>query len=360
MKKILFIMTLLWGGFTASSIKAQIDVNKVFPNAVMSKEIYDKAKAELDKPESPFKTLFETAIKAESDKNLNQATWWKANYNDATQADKDYIVREMNRIYYHCVTYLMTGEQKYLDKAADNLKEWTKGNVANHRSNINEHYYPPAVEGYSIIRNVISEADRKTIDNWVNKRLQVFKSDNDLRINNWGTCLLFQFYLYGTVLGDEDALNYFNTNYPEWVKQNLFPNGTTTDLLGRDAFAYHAYDLQLFAKICHLKAILEGYEVADVFYAQDVNWGASIKRSVDFWKPFILEPTKYTHVEFVNTEYAPDKNRSDYNNTYNPGGTVYAVDELYEMDRDLKRVIDKYRSNEFATWRLGLSALRWK
>ena len=33
----------------------------------------------------------------------------------------------------------------------------------------------------------------------------------------------FQFYLYGTVLGDEDALNYFNTNYPEWVKQNLFP-----------------------------------------------------------------------------------------------------------------------------------------
>ena len=126
MKKILFIMTLLWGGFTASSIKAQIDVNKVFPNAVMSKEIYDKAKAELDKPESPFKTLFETAIKAESDKNLNQATWWKANYNDATQADKDYIVREMNRIYYHCVTYLMTGEQKYLDKAADNLKGMDK------------------------------------------------------------------------------------------------------------------------------------------------------------------------------------------------------------------------------------------
>ena len=85
----------------------------------------------------------------------------------------------------------MTGEQKYLDKAADNLKEWTKGNVANHRSNINEHYYTPAVEGYSIIRNVISEADRKTIDNWVNKRLQVFKSDNDLRINNWVHAFFF-------------------------------------------------------------------------------------------------------------------------------------------------------------------------
>lgn len=353
-------MTLLWGGFTASSIKAQIDVDKVFPNAVMSKEIYDKAKAELAKAESPFKTLFETAIKAESDKTLNEKTWCKPNYNDASQADKEYIKREMNRIYYHCVTYLMTGEQKYLDKAVANLKVW-KSNVANHRSNINETHYTPAIEGYSIIRNVISEADRKIIDNWVNKRLQVFKDDNDLRINNWGTCLLHQFYLYGTVLDDKAALNYFKTNYPQWVKKNLFPNGVTTDLLGRDAFAYHSYDLLFFAKICHLKGILEGYEAADAFYVQDVNWGASIKKCVDFWKPFLLEPAKYPHLEFVNTEYAPDKNRNDYNKPYNPGGTVYVVDELYEMDKDLKRVIDMYRSgNEFATWRLGLSALRWK
>lgn len=354
-------MTLLWGGFTASSIKAQIDVDKVFPNAVMSKEIYDKAKAELAKAESPFKTLFETAIKKPSDSALGQKTWWKKSYNTVGADEQKYIRDEMEKIYNLCIAYLMTGEQKYLDKATENLEQWTRGNVADHKSNINESHYTPAVEGYSIIRNVISEENRTKIDNWVRKRLQVFKNDNDLRINNWGTCLLHQFYLYGTVLGDEAALNYFNTNYPQWVKSNLFPNGVTTDLLGRDAFAYHSYDLLFFAKICHLKGILEGYEAADAFYVQDVNWGASIKKCVDFWKPFLLEPAKYVHMEFVNTEYAPDKNRNDYNKPYNPGGTVYVVDELYEMDKDLKRAIDMYRSgNEFATWRLSLSALRWK
>lgn len=360
MKKIFFTIALLWGGLTASSVKGQVfDINNMFPNVVMSKDIYEKAKAEFDKQESDFKTLYNNEIKKKADEALNKTTTpVESTSNNPTKVD---IAKEMDYIYQLCIAYLFSEDKKYLDKAVVNLKAWAAVNKAVSKSNINETKYTPAVEGYSLIRNVISINDKNDIDKWVADRLQVFKKDNDLRINNWGTALLHQFYLYGTVLGDADALSYFNTNYPEWVKGNLFPNGTTTDLLGRDAFAYHSYDLLFFAKICHLKAILEGYDAADAFYSQDVNWGASIKKSVDFWKPFLLNPEKYTHVEFLNTEYAPDKNRSDYNKTYDPAGTIYVVDELYEMDKDLKRVIDKYRGgNEFGTWRLGLSALRWK
>ncbi|WP_224206648.1 alginate lyase family protein [Bacteroides salyersiae] len=234
-------------------------------------------------------------------------------------------------------------------------------NVAVSKSNIHESVYTPAVEGYSIIRNVISQADRDEIDGWFRKRINVFIKDNDLRDNNWGTCLMQQFYYYGSALNDKNVVNtYFRNRYSGWVKNNLYANGTTTDLMGRDAFAYHSYDLLFFAEICHGMACYEGYKVADEFYAQDVNWGASIKKSVDFWKPYLLDPAKNPHTEFVETEWAPDKKRSDYNKPYSPAGTMYVADELLEMDQDLLRAVDKYRGgNPFYTWRLTLSNLRW-
>ena len=180
-----------------------------------------------------------------------------------------------------------------------------------------------------------------------------------MRVNNWGTCLLYQFYLFGTVLEDEAIVDKFRSSYDDWVKGNLFPNGTTTDLLGRDAFAYHAYDLLFFARLCHLKAMYEGYEAAEAFYKKDVHWGASIRNSVVFWKPFLLDSKKYTHLEFVGTEYEPDKKRSYYNKAYNPSGTLYVIDELYEIDKELKEVLDYYKRNPDVSLKLGLSSLRW-
>ena len=160
-------------------------------------------------------------------------------------------------------------------------------------------------------------------------------------------------------LEDEAIVDKFRSSYDDWVKGNLFPNGTTTDLLGRDAFAYHAYDLLFFARLCHLKAMYEGYEAAEAFYKKDVHWGASIRNSVVFWKPFLLDSKKYTHLEFVGTEYEPDKKRSDYNKAYNPSGTLYVIDELYEIDEELKEVLDYYKRNPDVSLKLGLSSLRW-
>ena len=68
---------------------------------------------------------------------------------------------------------------------------------------------------------------------------------------------------------------------------------------------------------------------------------------------------KYSHLEFVGTEYEPDKKRSDYNKAYNPSGTLYVIDELYEIDEELKEVLDYYKRNPDVSLKLGLSSLRW-
>ena len=329
-------------------------LDKMFPNAVIGREHYERLQVELSKAgTNAFKTMFDKHIRRYAEEVITAGK-------QPVTAVSSNIYEEMKSIYYLCVTYAFNQEQRYLDKAVDYLVAWAEVNVAEPKSNIHEEKYSWAVEGYSLIRNIVSAENRQLIDGWMIKRLTQFEKDNDLRGNNWGACLLRQYYLYGLVLGDDKWINKYKDAYPDWVKGNLFPNGTTTDLLARDAFAYHAYDLSFFAKIAHLIALYEGYDAADRFYAQDVNGGASVKKCVDFWKPFMMNAPKYGHVEFIDTEYEPDKKREDYNKTYDPSSTLYVVDELYEFDDSLKKVFDKYRGgNVWINWRSALSALRW-
>lgn len=358
---ILMTGCMLWAGLCG--VKAQSSqVDKMFPNAVFTRECYDKAKADLEKgdrtvfPGNWYAAQIETPAKKIVDED--RKTTPAVSVDDKpTGVD---ISSEMKAIHQLCLAYAFSQDEKYLDKAVEYLKAWASVNVALSKRNIHEEPYNIAVEGYSLIRRVISDADREVIDAWVRKRAEVFVKNNDLRANNWGTCLLYQFYLFGTVLDDASIAGKFRAEYDEWVKGNLFPNGTTTDLLGRDAFAYHAYDLLFYARLCHLMAMNDGYAAADAFYSQDVHWGASIRRSVEFWKPFLMDTDKYVHLEFVGTEYAPDKSRSDYNKPYKPSGTLYVVDELYEMEQELKEeVLDAYNRKPEASLKLGLSHLRW-
>lgn len=350
---------LLWN---ISYVQAQTSkVELMFPNAVLTRESYDKVKAALEKtgntafPKNWYIRHVETPAK-EIVKSGRKTTPVKSIGENPDNVD---ISNEMEAIHQLCLAYTFTLDKAYLDKAVEYLKAWAEINVALSKRNIHEESYNIAVEGYSLIRKIIDRSDRELIDAWVRKRVDVFIKDNDLRANNWGTCLLYQFYLFGTVLEDEAIIDKFRSSYDSWVKGNLFPNGTTTDLLGRDAFAYHAYDLLFFARLCHLKAMYEGYESAEAFYTKDVQWGASIRNSVVFWKPFLLDTEKYTHLEFVGTEYEPDRKRPDYNKTYSPSGTLYVIDELYEIDKNLKEVLEHYNRNPDVSLKLGLSSLRW-
>lgn len=355
----LFLLGMSLGSQLAAQTSTTLDL--MFPNVVISRFHYDKLKEDINKPDNNApKAMYLRDIKNPADKIIESGRKTTPIVSNGNNPQKVNTGAEMKAIYQLCVSYAFTQEPKYMNKAVEYLKAWAEINKAEPKSNIHEEVYSQGVEAYSIIRRVIAPGDRQKIDSWVRARADVFLAAKDLRWNNWGTCLLVQYYTFGLTLEDPALVAQFTSAYPEWVKGNLFPNGVTTDLLGRDAFAYHAYDLLFFSRLCRLIALYEGYEKADEFYAQDVNWGASIRKSVDFWKPYLLNPEKNSHVEFAETDYDGDKSRSDYNKTYVPSSTVYVADELYEFDQDLKKALDKYRSgNLFATWKLGLSALRW-
>lgn len=347
------------GMFMVGTVQAQTSyVDKLFPNVVISKVNYDKAVNEIkNNPGGKFAKAYNN-VKNVADKCISSNKKADPVKNWQTNPATTPLNEQMSDIYNLCVSYAFTGNQTYLNKAVENLSAWARVNKALPKSSIQEERYMPAMEGYSLIRRSVPEESRKLIDKWAADRMNVFLSNPDLRVNNWGTSLLVQYAVYGYVLERKDWVELAQKEYPEWVKKNLYPNGATTDLLGRDAFAYHAYDLLFFARMCRLKAIFQGYEAADKFYTQDVNWGASIKHSVDFWKPYLLDAKKNFHLEFLQTEWEPDKKRGDYNKPYNPAGTIYVIDEFFEFDESLKDILSQYRGGSY-TWKAALSSLRY-
>jgi hypothetical protein len=69
--------------------------------------------------------------------------------------------------------------------------------------------------------------------------------------------------------------------------------------------------------------------------------GVGLADMIRFWEPYLLDPANNPHLEFVNTQYAPDKTRSDYNKPYNPASSVYALEELLLSFPQVKQYITK-------------------
>ncbi len=336
-------------------------VEDIFPNLVLTRAEYDKWKAIIDSEESsPGKTIYTDNISFLAEKVVSDNTKPSPVSSLSASEASTKVEGDMKRMYALSLHYAFTLDEVYLNKAKEFYLAWAAVNNAISENSPGETAYKQGIEAYSIIRGCIDEVSRETIDGWIRRRAAVSLNDR-VRTNNWETIRLQFLLYYGLILNDEEILDKFRTGYEAFIPVNVYPNGTTEDLLGRDAFAYHAYNLLFYARIFKAQACYYGYEYADAEYAKEHRWGASIKKAVDFWKPYILYPEKYTHVEFVETEWSPDKSRSDYNQNYKPNSTIYVVDELYYLDEELYECINKYRGNtKTATMALWLSALRWE
>ncbi|MCD7973051.1 MAG: alginate lyase family protein [Candidatus Azobacteroides sp.] len=336
-------------------------IDDMFPNLVLSRADYIKWKTAIDSEDASVgKDAYNNYVRLLAAKiirdNVSPSPVTSLSENGATAK----VEADMARMYTLSLSYLLTENQEHLNKAKEFYLAWAEINSAAAENSPAETAYTPGIEGYSIIRKCIDETSRQKIDTWIRRRADRALADR-VRKNNWETIRL-QFILhYGLVLEDESLINTFKVGYDAHIPNNLYPNGTSEDLLGRDAFSYHGYNMLFYARILKALALYYGNDYAETEYKREHRWGASIWKSVEFWKPYILYPDKYPHTEFVETEWAPDKNGSSYNKPYNPSGTTYVVDELYYTDQSLLECIAKYRSNtQTATLPLWLSSLRWE
>lgn len=235
---------------------------------------------------------------------------------------------------------------KYQEKAVSILKYWVQTNKPTDHTP-NETAILPLLEGYSIIRNTIGNADRISIDNWLKTRAIYYKSltANANRKNNWETIRINYLYDISLLLGDDVLYNDANTLHSSHINFNLLANGLTSDYIERDAFAYHAYNLSFLGRICKAVSLYKGQTVGSSFFNTVSTKGGSIPKSISFWTPYMLNPADFPHIEFTNTVYKPDLLRVDANKQYNPLGTTYALDHLIYINPATRQTIETLLPN---------------
>lgn len=217
----------------------------------------------------------------------------------------------------------------FYDKVVATLLAWVNaGNkVANPVHSPNETSYFGFYEAYSVVRSRMTTADRAKVDNWIGARAFAYRSFA-ARVNNWETIRLNLLFYFGYILNDQGLLDYTSNAYTTLLNVNLRAGGKSEDVISRDAFAYHAYNLAFYARIFRAKAMYEGTAAMVAFKNRKNNINVSVQDMMDYWRPFLTDPANNVHIEFVNTNYAPDKTRADYNKPYDPASSMYALEEL--------------------------------
>jgi hypothetical protein len=217
----------------------------------------------------------------------------------------------------------------YFDKVVSTLLAWVNGGnkIASPVHTPNESSYFGFYEAYSVVRSRMTAADRTKVDNWITARSNAYQI-YPARVNNWETIRLCLLYFFGYILNNKSVINLADNAYNTLLNVNLMEGGKSEDLINRDAFSYHAYNLAFYARILRIKSFYEGTSVMTSLKNKKNNINVSVQDMVNYWRPFLVDPANNVHIEFVNTKYDPDKSRSDYNKPYVPASSVYALEEL--------------------------------
>ncbi|MFE2862773.1 MULTISPECIES: DUF7594 domain-containing protein [Sphingobacterium] len=312
-----------------------------YSNLVMDKVTFDSIQLDLATL-SAAQTLINNQVTVKANDALNTVPVPVAKISDPDGKNK--VQTDAAKVYSLALQYFLFQEQanagQYVDKAKEFLLSWAAVNAATSQTP-DESIYLPFLTGYSLIRAKIDANSRMTIDNWLRTRYNFYKTQS-VRTNNWETIRNLLMIDIAYILNDGALINQATSDFSTHHNKNYRADGASVDFLGRDAFAYHVYDLEFIGQIGRTFYIKRGRHMLDsLVNHRATKWvnlrinpndtpvlGGSIRDAVSFMAPYVLDPDNNIHLEFVNTEWAPDKTRADYNKPFNAAGSSYAFVQM--------------------------------
>ncbi|OOG16485.1 hypothetical protein BWD42_19800 [Sphingobacterium sp. CZ-UAM] len=312
-----------------------------YSNLVMDKVTFDSIQFELS-TSAQAQALINDQVTLKANQALSAAPAPVTKISDPDGKNK--VQTDAAKVYSLALQYFLFQEQanagQYVDKAKEFLLSWAAVNAATSQTP-DESIYLPFLTGYSLIRAKIDANSRMTIDNWLRTRYNFYKTQS-VRTNNWETIRNLLMIDIAYILNDGTLINQATSDFSTHHNKNYRADGASVDFLGRDAFAYHVYDMEFIGQIGRTFYIKRGRHMLDsLVNHRATKWvnlrinpndtpvlGGSIRDAVSFMAPYVLDPDNNVHLEFVNTEWAPDKTRSDYNKPFNAAGSSYAFVQM--------------------------------
>jgi hypothetical protein len=237
-------------------------------------------------------------------------------------------VEDAYKTYALALAYTYLGKKEYCVKATDFLKAWASANKAT-GDPINQTKLEDMVTAYDLVRSKIKADERTLIDAWMKSIADAMvnsataKGNRGTAINNWNSHRIKMITLIAYTLHDDSYNSIITEELEKQLNVNLNPDGTTHDLMERDAFHYQTYDLEPLISTCIAIYRASG---KNYFTYQTAN-GSSIKKCVDYMTPFMTG--EKTHPEFVNSKVAFDLKRAQNNEKGYAPGTLFRTQKWH-------------------------------
>lgn len=272
-------------------------------------------------------------------------------------------LEDMNKMFILALQYRLTDDRKYLNKCAEFLGAWAKINKPN-GDPIDDTNLDKAIEAYDLIKNDLSSADKKQVEQWLTETAWAeinskrMKAGRATAINNWNAHRLKEVGEIGYTLNNQDFIKWTIDNLKSHININLNPDGTSLDFKERDAMHYHIYDLEPMLKL----AIMIDRAKGPNFYTYQSPRGSSIKKSVEWLIPYINFEKQ--HEEYVNTTVKFDRERAKNNEPGFAAGTMFKPDlalpvlkKSVYFDRKQADLLKSVNKNE-TDWQMVLDEIQ--
>lgn len=229
--------------------------------------------------------------------------------NDPKKVTTGKSLRDIDKIYSLGIAYKIEQNNIYLKKLTEFLVAWATVNQPQGNP-INDTKFEDLFFAYDMVKAEVSSLQRQSIDTWLAKI-----ADEEIRtgknkakttsFNNWNSHRLKTIGLIAYILDNAEYKKYIDEELPVQIEKNLLPDGSGFDFHERDALHYHVYTLE---PLISLSTVLKRATGKDYYHYVSAS-GASIKRSIEFLKPYVTG--EKTHGEYVNSTVAFDKKRAD-------------------------------------------------
>jgi hypothetical protein len=271
-------------------------------------------------------------------------------------------LEDANKVYALAFAYKLSGKKEYLTKATDFFTAWAKANKATDDP-INQTKLEDMVTAYDLVRDELSTENKTLTDNWLRSIADALmdskyaKGNRGTAINNWNSHCIKMIALIAYTLHDSKYDNAITAELEKQLNINLNPDGTTHDLVERDAFHYQTYDIEplISACIAIYRATGKNY-----FIWKTAN-GSTIKNCVDYMTPFMTG--EKTHPEFVKSTVPFDKKRAENGEKgyapgtlFEPKNGIYTFSLAAYFDKGYNKVIRQAAHDDnYLNWRMALN-----
>ncbi len=228
--------------------------------------------------------------------------------------DRNPLGKFSRNVYTLSLAYYFTSDEKYAEKAVENLRIWFVNKKTKMNPNMNygqtipgrnngngrgegvldTYNFVEVLDGLELLNasKEFTEKDKLSIKEWFSEYLnwmltsEIGQEENNAK-NNHGTAFDIQATRYALFLGKNDIAKKIINDFPEKrLFKQIEPNGAQPLELARTtALGYSTFNLTHFIDMCQLARTLN----VDLFNVASTD-GRSITKAIEFLIPFVGRP----------------------------------------------------------------------